>query len=151
MTEHDTTAPKTLRDYRKEQETQRRTIRGADLEDWLILANQEIHCPEQSLWRAVILQMVTDAISNSNKADNKRFKRDARHWLTSHSRDFRKVCEHAGYDAAWLQEQINQFLAQHAEQSPPKPAPTQSHFAVKYQFNGSIQPIENKVNSYDFH
>lgn len=115
MSQHVELSPKTLRQYRKEQESKRASEQGSDFEDWMILQCAECIPPEQSLWRAVLLQMITDAISNSAKPDQKRFRRDARHWLTRHSRDFRLVCEFAGYQPDWLQQEINRFLARHNE------------------------------------
>ena len=104
---------KTLRQYRRDQEDLKHDNRGADLEDMLLMEPVHQAQSEQSLWRAIILQMMTDALSNSQKSDHQRFKRDAWHWLTSHSRDFRMVCDYAGYDPKWLQEQVNRFLANH--------------------------------------
>lgn len=143
---------KTLRQYRKDQETKRQSLQGSDFEDWMILQCAQETPPEQALWRAVILQMITDAISNSQKPDNKRFRRDARHWLTRHSRDFRIVCEHAGYNPDWLQQEINRFLANH--ESPPAieatfPDPQSQHFSISYHINKTYQSAEIKEGIFD--
>lgn len=104
---------KTLRQYRRDQEDVNLQKTGSSFEDLTLCDPLHQAQPEQALWRAVILQMITDALSNSQKRDHLRFKKDAWHWLTSHSRDFRIVCDYAGYDPEWLQEQINQFLSKH--------------------------------------
>ena len=71
---------------------------GNSLEDLLFTEPFHGARPEQSIWRAVILQNITDAMSQSQKRENLRYKREALAWLTGKNRDFRTVCEYAGYD-----------------------------------------------------
>jgi hypothetical protein len=107
---------KTLRQYRSEHAPKaRKSQRGADFEDWVLQVSDGPALPEQALWRAVLLQMITDALSNSQKIDLIRYRRDARHWLLRSSRDFRLVCDYAGYNPDWLQQQIIQFLQDNAQ------------------------------------
>lgn len=152
---HEPNSHKTLRQYRKhqEQEKTRRSVRGSDFEDWGILSHAETAPPEQALWRAVILQMITDAISNSLKPDQKRFRRDARHWLTRHSRDFRLVCENAGYQPEWLQAEINRFLALHESDSVPPFSPhspaASTQFSISYQFSAKASTTSPQGASYE--
>ena len=66
---------------------------------------QEPHNPtrrEQALWRAVIMQMFTDAFSNSRKPEALQHKREALIWLRGNSRDFCTVCDYAGYDPDYI-------------------------------------------------
>lgn len=99
---------KTLRHYLRDRK--RPPQRGTDWED-LLFAEAPHHArPQESLWRAVILQMITDALSTSKKPELQQCKRDALHWLQGYSRDFRLVCHYAGFDPAWMQERITEFL-----------------------------------------
>ena len=51
---------------------------------------------EQALWRAVILQAILDACSNSGRTEDQLAKRDAKEWLLSNSNDFKQVAHLAG-------------------------------------------------------
>ena len=80
----------------------------------LFLSSADDHMPqERSVWRAVILQCLTDAMSRSAKKEADLTRREALSWLTSFSRDFRTVSEYAGYDPAYLHEKIRNLLLQH--------------------------------------
>lgn len=53
--------------------------------------------PEVALWRAVIMQQLVDAKSNSKQPYLKRRKKDALLWLKGNSQDFHDVCMMANY------------------------------------------------------
>lgn len=94
---------------------------GASIDDWLL---SEPHHPcraEQAIWRAVLVQMLTDALSRSRKRETRRLKREALDWLSGKSRDFRTVCDYAGYEPAYLHGKIMQLLAAHQVQALPVP------------------------------
>ena len=57
--------------------------------------NSDDLCPYVSLWRAVILQALQDAGSNSKKPEFKKNKARAISWLTIESDDLKEVCEMA--------------------------------------------------------
>lgn len=71
-----------------------------------------VSTPEVHLWRAVIVQAMTDATMNvrlfdgpttskqSKIVENIRERADSRRWLLDNSRDFRRVCELAMLDPA---------------------------------------------------
>lgn len=84
--------------------------RGADWEDLLFVEPPHGARPQEALWRAVIVQMVTDALSNSHKAELRQCKREALDWLRGYGRDFRLVCLYAGLEPAWVHERIQQLL-----------------------------------------
>lgn len=104
------TPSKTLKQHLGDKPHDYQPSKGADIEDCQLADPTNPTQQEQSLWRAVIVQMLTDALSNSRKPDNIRYRKEARHWLTSYSRDFRLVCEYAGFDPKWMQEVISRFL-----------------------------------------
>lgn len=83
---------------------------GTSLEDLLYGEPRNPTRREQAMWRAVILQMVTDAISRSRKQEARRNRREAVAWLTGNSRDFRTVCDLAGYDPHYLQASVRDML-----------------------------------------
>jgi|GEM_PF-3198359 len=76
---------------------------------------------EQAVWRAVLMQMLSDALSRSHKRETRRLKREALDWLTGKGRDFRMVCDYAGYDPSYLHGRILQMLAAHQVQALPVP------------------------------
>jgi hypothetical protein len=61
------------------------------------MVEHDNHLRHQSLFRAVILQAVTDAKSRSNKREKLTYKHEAEHWLFSDRKDFAMVCELAGW------------------------------------------------------
>lgn len=102
---------KSLKDIRKQQNKNetRQYTQGSDYRD--ILNPPESRIPaEQSLWRGFLLQMLTDAMSNSKKKDNQRFKRDAIRFLRVRTKDFDLACEMAGYDADYFWRITQRFL-----------------------------------------
>ena len=67
--------------------------------------------PEQKLWRAVLCQMLYDALSSfENKAMNKNEKEAAERWFIYKTKDFVDVCTHAGFDADYIYEKVNKLL-----------------------------------------
>jgi hypothetical protein len=56
--------------------------------------------PEQSLWRGVLLQMLEDALNNSEKPEYKHAKAIAKTWLFTENSGFSEVCDLAGVDEA---------------------------------------------------
>jgi hypothetical protein len=54
--------------------------------------------PEVALWRAVLLQVILDAKSNSGKRDALYHKEDAQHWLREERQAFNEICELAYLD-----------------------------------------------------
>lgn len=52
---------------------------------------------ERALWRAVVLQALEDAASNSKKPTDQYHKLEALHWLEGRSGDFVTVCDLAGF------------------------------------------------------
>ncbi|MCI5049559.1 MAG: hypothetical protein MRY32_04430 [Rickettsiales bacterium] len=90
----------------------KRREHGSSLEDILLGEPYFGARREQAVWRAVILQMVTDALSGSRKKENQRYKREALAWLNGKSRDFRTVCELAGYEPSYVLQQIEQTVGE---------------------------------------
>ena len=59
--------------------------------------------PEQRLWKAVLAQMLYDALSDfENKFINKDEKKAAEFWLTHKTKNFVDVCTYAGFDADYV-------------------------------------------------
>lgn len=107
-----TPASSSLPSHRSPRKRSRRTDGGAHTDPLL----QEPHNPvrrEQALWRAVIMQMFTDALSNSRKYEALQHKREAEIWLRGTSRDFRTVCDYAGYDPDYVRQIARRLLTQH--------------------------------------
>ena len=57
---------------------------------------------EQALWRAVIVQALMDAGSNSAKMEAKYERSQAICWLSTYSEDFKVVCDFAGFPADYV-------------------------------------------------
>ncbi len=67
--------------------------------------------PEQRLWKAVLAQMLYDALSNfENKFINKDEKRAAEFWLTHKTKDFVDVCTNAGFDPDYVLKRAKQLV-----------------------------------------
>jgi hypothetical protein len=68
----------------------------------VLMENKDI-IPEQKLWRAVLCQMLYDALSSfENKAMNKNEKEAAERWFIYKTKDFVDVCTHAGFDPDYI-------------------------------------------------
>lgn len=65
---------------------------------------------EQALWRAVISQAVTDAISNSTKKEQRRDRAQARYWLLHNRQEFALVCHFAGLDPHYVRQKAQEAL-----------------------------------------
>jgi len=66
---------------------------------------------EQKLWRAVLCQMLYDALSDfENKAMNKNEKEAAERWFIYKTKDFVDVCIYAGFDADYIYNKVNKLI-----------------------------------------
>ncbi len=65
----------------------------------------------RALWRAIILQALEDAASNSKKSKEQYFKTQAIHWLNHGGQDFVEVCDYAGLDPDYARKQIKKALS----------------------------------------
>jgi len=66
---------------------------------------------EQKLWRAVLCQMLYDALSDfENKAMNKNEKEAAERWFIYKTKDFVDVCTYAGFDADYIYNKVNKLI-----------------------------------------
>jgi hypothetical protein len=55
--------------------------------------------PERALWQTVLLTAIEDAMLPERRSDSyKRAKRDADRWIRGGGKDFRAVCNYAGFD-----------------------------------------------------
>lgn len=70
----------------------------------------DFHRGYQSVWRGVILQALQDARSVSAKRCAQQAKREALVWLTEYRQDFVDVCIMAGFDPAYVYDQIGDAL-----------------------------------------
>ena len=83
----------------------------------LLQSNLNVHMedktilPEQRLWKAVLCQMLYDALSDfENKAINKNEKEAAERWFIYKTKDFVDVCTHAGFDADYIYNKVNKLI-----------------------------------------
>ena len=67
-------------------------------------------CAEQRLFIAVLSQAVHDAFSSHVPELEKR---QARIWLTSNSKNFKDICEHAGRNAQYVFEKVRKKILKH--------------------------------------
>jgi len=110
-----------------------RRQKGSSLDDLLFGEPINPTYSEQLLWCAVINQMRTDALSNSRKAEFRHRRREALAWLTGNSRDFRMVCELAGYDPDYIRERAAQELAGHVLTHRARPRPPAADISYTVQ------------------
>lgn len=66
---------------------------------------------EKAMWVAVITQAMMDALSRSNKSEDSYQRHEAIQWLTGGSKDFRTVCQLAGFDPDYIRKKAKQCLA----------------------------------------
>jgi glutamate-1-semialdehyde aminotransferase len=66
---------------------------------------------QQAMWRAVIVQALMDAASQSKKPEAEISRREAMVWLRGKSADFKEVCENAGFDPEFVREMAAKCLA----------------------------------------
>ena len=83
----------------------------------LLQSNLNVHVednhiiPEQKLWKAVLCQMLYDALSDfENKAMSKNEKEAAERWFIYKTKDFVDVCTHAGFDADYIHGKVNKLI-----------------------------------------
>lgn len=69
---------------------------------------------ETALWRAVIMQALTDAVNQSAKRESRRARAEARTWLENMSTDFEAVCHHASFDPSYVKERARAALAKNS-------------------------------------
>ncbi len=100
----------TLRHFVPKQARKRRKSSDGGFDDGMTQHPANPTLREQAIWRAVLMQAITDAFSNSHKPYARRCKREALAWLTHYSRDFRTVCDYAGYDPLYLHQKIAHLL-----------------------------------------
>ena len=66
---------------------------------------------EQRLWKAVLCQMLYDALSDfENKAMSKNEKDAAERWFIYKTKDFVDVCTYAGFDPDYIHNKVNKLL-----------------------------------------
>lgn len=65
----------------------------------------------QRLWRAVLLQQIQDAKSQSRDEERHFDRHTARHWIFENRRDFAIVCELAGLDPDYVRRRIDAAAA----------------------------------------
>lgn len=139
----------TLRHYVPK--TKRRPKMGSSMEDILFGDSPNPTRAEQAIWRAVIMQCFTDAISRSAKREAIQHRREALTWLTNFSRDFRTVCEYAGYDPVYVQERIRALLHEHARRDaerllPHVPEVIETKSALPTSFSSNYSHISMRCN-----
>lgn len=78
--------------------------------DWTDSAHDPVR-GERAMWVAVITQAMMDALSRSNKIEEKYHQHEAQRWLTGGSKDFRTVCHLAGFDPDYIRTRVKRALA----------------------------------------
>jgi len=66
--------------------------------------------PEEKLWYAVIVQVLTDAAYAGNRRDPLYAKREAIEWMTTQGKDFKLVFHFAGYEYEYAVRKIRKLL-----------------------------------------
>lgn len=68
--------------------------------------------PEQRLWKAVLCQLLYDALSHfENKNTSKYEKQAAENWFKYKTKNFVDVCNYAGFDADYVHKKVNELLS----------------------------------------
>lgn len=65
---------------------------------------------ERAVWRAVIMQALSDAGNRSHKQENLKARREAIEWLTGFSEDFMLVCQLAGLEPDYVRERAQKAM-----------------------------------------
>jgi hypothetical protein len=68
----------------------------------LIDSAEEVRTAEVGLFRAVIMQALLDAVSQSKRTEEKMEKMKARRWFDVNNKDFLTVCEFAQLSPEWV-------------------------------------------------
>ena len=66
--------------------------------------------PEEKLWYAVIVQVLTDAAYAGNRRDPLYAKREAIEWMTTQGKDFKLVFHFAGYEYEYAVRKVRKLL-----------------------------------------
>ena len=66
--------------------------------------------PEEKLWYAVIVQVLTDAAYAGNRRDPLYAKREAIEWMTTQGKDFKLVFHYAGYEYEYAVRKVRKLL-----------------------------------------
>lgn len=77
-------------------------------------------CPFVSLWVAVIAQAMMDAQTIGQAPITIYARREAIHWLTAYSKDFRIVCNNASLNPAYVHRLIVDFFNKRLPPGKPK-------------------------------
>lgn len=67
---------------------------------------------ETKLWKAVLLQILQDAFSNTYESKERSHKRHARDYMKFLHKDFAQVCQYAGYDPSFVHRKVIKKLNQ---------------------------------------
>jgi hypothetical protein len=89
---------------------------------------------EQSIWRAVLVQALMDASSNSKKKENMQWKEEALIWLRGKSQDFLTVCHYAGFEPDFVRLMVQRALSRDCVWRLP---PGTSEKAIRNRASGS--------------
>ena len=64
----------------------------------------------RALWRAVIMQAITDIINNYSRTEDKIEKEFARQWILDGREDFLTVCSMAEYNSYYIQRKVKSII-----------------------------------------
>lgn len=67
---------------------------------------------EASIWRAVVIQSLLDAINQTNRTEAKLYKKEAQQWFNMNNKDYLWVCEAAGLDPVKVLRLARKTMAQ---------------------------------------
>lgn len=76
---------------------------GIEIAESLISQNHQ--CPEQRLWRHVLLNAVEDTRITQSDRKSSIHKMEAHHWITEENTDFDWICWQSGWDPEHVKEQ----------------------------------------------
>ena len=98
---------------------------------------------EQAAWRAVIVQALMDASSNSKKKENIQWKEEALVWLRGNTKDFIIVCHYAGFEPEFVREMAKRALERECIW---RAAPGTGEKALKHRQMGIVsrQPTQSR-------
>jgi hypothetical protein len=74
------------------------------------LVSQNHHCPEQRLWRHVLLNAVEDTRIVQSDRKSSIYKMEAHEWITKENKDFNWICWQSGWDPELVKEQYFQAV-----------------------------------------
>ncbi|CAK8163224.1 hypothetical protein CAXC1_320029 [Candidatus Xenohaliotis californiensis] len=90
----------------------------------------------RSLWRAVIMQALLDAINNSSRTEEKLAKTQSHSWLNDLSNDFLIICNMAEYNALYVKKKAVEVINKHNK----KPI-------IFYKTKNNTRQAKNKKNT----